>query len=698
MLALGAQNPDSLDGARVAEIAGDFLKHNAGSAIHMTILNGHTTVAGDVNVGGTRTRRSTGSTSKRESVGRDAYTAAYLSSYTDTYVKPDWFPEAQLGLLNRNLLVLSGQPGTGRDAAALALLVDVLRGGGPPRVTQLATDVLADPAWTVPDKGCGYVVLDQVVAPKRYRGAKPPVTADALDDVWLTRVSEQLRDAGSFLVVIAGAPGGRLAIAAKRHDFVLEQITAPHPKNIFDARLAKADLRLPLTRVNELLADTDVAELLAERPRPSFAVRVADAVVNAINSGRDLSDVLQELRDPAEQVSEWFGDTVDHAEIAFAVATAVLEECSYLTVSDAAGDLHRALAGKSAEPATHFRRTLRNDHTWIELARPDRRVAGRSPVDEVVRFRNRGLRFAVLTHAWHELDGMRPAIQEWLRGMAGHSDVEVRARAATAAGVLASGDFQHALHGFLLPWASSDSPSERQSAALALGVVGVRPEHTSRVWRLLGEFAAETLLAADRPLPATAAMAAGGLVGLADPGRALSLLRTLLSANDWGLLHPSALSVVRLIEDGAAVDTVPALREWIDLAERGDFTVKVLTAFVLAARVHALRRSASRWPVLLKESARHPDDLPELWARAISERRVRKLALEALRDWLRLADSDPTAYPVVLDVLAGIADLGDREARDLEHHLEVWALDRRDPSDAAANAHDDLADAEEALM
>lgn len=190
-------------------------------------------------------------------------------------------------------------------------------------------------------------------------------------------------------------------------------------------------------------------------------------------------------------------------------------------------------------------------------------------------------------------------------------------------------------------------------------------------------------------------------MGLDDPASALHLLRELLGTDDWSLLQPCAFSVARLVEDGAARQTVPELRAWSDAAGRGDLAVKVLTAFVIAARPAPLgvaHPGAHRpqWPVMIRDEGDHPDDIPELWSRALSHRRVRHLALNALRDWLRLADRDRRAYPAVLDVLAGIADIGDHEANDLLHQLEIWATDPRDPSDAAANAHDDLIDAEEA--
>lgn len=681
LAALGSPNADRLDGARSAEIADKFLRGGA-----TVVFNGSTSISGDVNVGG-KGRRTPG----KASIGPTEYSDAYLDDYTSAYVEPDWYDEAFERLAHRKLLVISGPAGTGRYTAALHLLRKVLRGGGPVQVRQLPVEVCADPTWTPPIRGCGYVVLDeQPSAPRRVRGSKPLVSAEVLDDVWLTRARELLDKEGSFLVVVTGPPRGKLAVAAKRHEFVLENVTAPNPHDVFESRLRCSDLKAVADVLRELRA-TDIDALLRERPRPGFAVRAAAEIVTAVGNRDDLTAVVAGLRDPQEQVSEWFGDTVDPAEIAFAVATSVLEGCGYLTVSDSAADLHRELAGKAAEPVTHMRRLLRSDHPWIEL------VTGTGPVaGEIVRFRNADLRLTVLSHAWHELDGMRDAIQRWLRDLAGHSDVEVRARAATAAGFLARGDFQHALHTYLLQWAGSDVPEERHSAALALGVVGLNEEYADRVWRLLGDFAEQSKRDDGLPLPQTAALAAGGLAGLARPSSALRLLRELLAADDWSLLEPSALSVARLVEDGADADAMPVLRSWTDEHRRGDFAVKVLIAFVIAARPPKSGRTA-RWPALLRKSARHHEDLPVLWARALGERRARPLALDVLREWLRLAEHDRAAYDAVLDVLAGIADLGDRETDDLLHQLELWADDWRDPSHAAARAYDDLVEAEEAL-
>jgi hypothetical protein len=358
-------------------------------------------------------------------------------------------------------------------------------------------------------------------------------------------------------------------------------------------------------------------------------------------------------------------------------------------VTDAAVELSRTLASRSDDVGLRYRRSLMSDHTWIELAGTDD--------GEVLRYRSPLLRQAVLVHAWRELDGMRPKILEWLRKLAAHSDVEVRARAATSAGILAAGDFQHALHRYLLPWASSKAAAERHSAALALGFVGALAPYRERVWSLLRQWAAEVRFGNRPRLAATVAVAMGGSLGTADPARAVRLLHGLVEDGDWDLLEYVAVSALQLVEEGAAEPVVKAFLEWTEPKDDSPTVVKTLTMFVFALREATLDGvdDEAGWPALLAGAARHYDELPELWGRALGCDPVRDLALDALREWLRIADRDPGAYPIVLDVIAGITDRSETDLERLEHHLEVWAEDADDPSEAAARVYDALADVAE---
>lgn len=705
---LHGENADRLDAARSQQIVAERLR-GLGQQDGLTISTLNLFTA-DVNVGRDFTTGGAGQRRTGQRVGSAPaqVDSAHLADYTSAYVDPPGFPDA-LGMLEQHrLVVLAAQEGTGRDAAALTLLQRARAGGeaaeARPIFEVAASAALGSEAWKVPVPAAGYLVTE----PPSGQGRGRTAVTDRIDDAWLTGVSAALAEAGSFLVVITGPLQGKLASATRRADFVVDDLGLPDPLEVLKARVRTGEAAPDPAELDRLLVEANAEAVLAERPWPRFAVRAAAAVVEALRNDEDLSVALERMRNPGEQVKEWFGFEPDHSQIAFAVTTAVLENSSFLTVSDAAVELYRALGQGSRAPSTlKFRRALAVEQPWIELTAPQQSPAGGGPpVPEAVRFRNPLLWRAVLAYTWTELDGMRPLLLTWLQSLVGHPDVEARARAATAAAVLAAGDFQYALHRYLLPWASAESQILRQSTALTLGVIGAIPEHTSRVWALLRQWADELRLGTHRRLPTTAAMAAGGPLGDSDPQRGLRLLHTVLRDGDWDLVEPVALSILHLLGSGRAKEVIGALTEWTAQpnAKNDTSAVKALVTYAFAVRQPAVGsspvsypdagpESTTSWPVLLRDAHLFREELPELWGRALSNATVRSLALEALRDWIRVADDDSAAFPIVLDVVAGIADRGGRDLERAQYHLDRWARDEDDPSPAAGRIYDALVDA-----
>lgn len=625
----------------------------------VNMFSGPVDVGGDFNTGGARRARRTGA---------ERVPASHIADYTTAYVRPKGYEDALGTLRDKNLLVLVLGHGTGRDSAAYALLTTALGADA-----ELSALPLFDATWSVPDKdGQAYLVADADVG--------------QLDDAWLSRTSERLVATKSYLVLCATQLGGALAEATRRTEFVVDTLCAPDPALVVRARLLHAAV-VEESEVDELLAGWDVGAVLAERPRPRFAVQVAATITDALAAGRDVRAALDRLNDPVSQVEEWFTDHEKPEQIAFAVAAAVLEESTYLTLSDAAVRLFRALAPpQSSPPPLRFRRRMAAEQPWLELT---------PGAPGVVRFRSPQMQSVVLDFAWHELDGMRPALEKWLRELVAHVDVEVRARAAAAAGMLALQDFQHTLHRFLLPWASNTSYVVRHSAAVALSVIGQAPTHTERVWTLLRQWTSDVHSAAGKRLAATAGSAAGGLLGTAQPMRALRVLRDLAETDDWALLHPVVLSVFQLIDSGCSAEVLDALLEWTDSDSGGELVVKGLTAFAFTAREQAFAsvdddRGTAGWPRLLADTDKHFVMLSELWGRALSNRSARGLALEALREWVRTVDRDPAAYSLLLALLGDIADRGDRDFERLHYHLDRWDSDSEDPSPTAGLFRDAL--------
>jgi hypothetical protein len=596
------------------------------------------------------------------------------------YVPPAGFQTGVDALDRNNLAIFAGPARTGRRSRALASLVAVLR-ADEPEIVELSGNVLGNLAWRVPQSGCGLIVLD---SPQGH--GKP--AAEAIDDTWLSYAGERLRESRSFLAVVTGPVRGSLATAAKRPDFVLEDMELPDPLEIVRRRIAGELPWLSAAEVDTRLDATELAELLDERDDPHFAARAAIAVIEALRTGADLDAAIGRLRDPQEQVREWLGADPDPADIAFVLATAALEGATYLNIADAAVELYRRIgSGSTTMTPRYFRKQLA-ERSWIKHVNEPG-----TPV--VLRFRDTRLRPAVLAQSWFELDGARTKIVEWLTDLAEHTDVEVRARAAGTAGVLATNDFEHGLHRYLMPWANAPSANLRQSAAQGLNVAGSVGDHADSVWEHVEQWA--ELVSFDdteRNLPATAALAAGGPLGVANPRRALRVLHTLVSGGDWDFLGPAAMSAHLLLEAGRVREVLDALLEWTEPPE-SEPMVKALTIFAFAAEGRGSPdTNAGDRPVLMRSAWEHRETLPELWGRALACEPVRELAMDALRAWIGVVDADRSTRDMVLDMLAGIADRGDQDFERLLHALRAWAEHPDDPSDAAADFYNEIVEAE----
>ncbi len=400
------------------------------------------------------------------------------------------------------------------------------------------------------------------------------------------------------------------------------------------------------------------------------------------------------LRDPSGQVHEWFHLHRAPDALAFALAAAVLEDSGYLTVAEAANRLRAALSAPDpAPPDIRFRDRLSDEQPWLRLATAE---TGGPPQ---VRFRSSLLRQVVLAYAWTTLDGYRDALLEWLRRLLTHPDLEVRARAAVAAGVLAWADHHYAVHRFLKSWAGSTSWPVRQAAATALGVAGSRPDTEEPVWELLRTWASSGSSAYARRLAGTAANTVGGLLGRNSPERAVKVLRAALDRDDdWGTLTPVAWGGVHLIHQGRAVYVLDGYLDWSEPQDLSPLVVKSLSAFIFAVSqpyeedtVSTVPGAVPGVPLLLSQLDEYPTQLAELWARALARKPTQEPALDALRAWLDVYGPRCLRTPPPLaDLLIDIARRPGKHRQRLLYWLDRWARDRDRPSEPAAELLDAL--------
>ncbi len=470
---------------------------------------------------------------------RVTFTEQELDEATTSFVEPPGFAGELDLLADRNLVVLAGPARTGKRTRALRLLRTTLRESGFDEVVdELPASLLANATWRVPRERTGFVVFD---AP----GRGDTFTAGKISEEWLQKTALRLVEAESYLVVVTGPVTGSLADAPNRAEFVLDEWELPDSLEILHRRL-RDTVPSEAEDLIARLADTELGEVLAERDSPAFAVRAAKEIVEGHRAGRGLTDTVARLGSADGLVHEWLSRDPEPKDFSLVLATAVLDGAGYLKVADAAVALYKRLSG-SPPLSLQYARRLLAEHGWIQLVPSE--DPRRAPT---IRFRHARVRPAVLGVVWSTYDGAREKVLAWLRHLAEHSDVEVRAGAAQAIGILAQQDFQHSVHGYLQPWGRDSSLLLRQTAAQGLNVAGVLG-NDQKAWSLLEDWAEAAYPENTENLCTTAALAAGGPLGIREPWRALGVLRDFVTCPDkWDVLSSVAASAGALLGAGLA--------------------------------------------------------------------------------------------------------------------------------------------------
>ncbi|MGW0538067.1 hypothetical protein [Streptomyces sp. NPDC003032] len=676
-----AERSEARRASAIAELIAARLNADAsGTRIGtLALFNDTVSFGGGFHTGGAR-----GAGTARHAGAAVPLGSAELDEYTELFVQPEGYDTALDDLCKQALLVLTGPPGSGRTATAVNLLSEAaaLSGaeeGGCHRL--LDPSALIEPGWEPPAANCGYLAeTDEGPPGAREFGIRQ-----------LASVAAVLRAAGCRLVLTGGHD---LALAATStsgdETFARHELAPPDPLAILERRVLghapEADAR---ARLYALLDADDAVSALREQPAARHAARLA----SVITAEGDLAAAVAVLRDPSDQVRSWFQQHRTPEAVAFALAAAVLEESSYLTVAEAAVKLHAALTPPApAPPDLRFTDRLGHEQPWIQLDSTGSGPLGAGGPPRV-RFRGELLGRAVLVHGWGTLDGRRDAFLEWLRRLLGHRDLEVRARASVAAGVLAWADHHYAVHRFLTGWAGSTSWPQRQAAATALGVAGSRPESSKAVWELLDAWARGGSSAYQRRLAGTAANAVGGILGRAAPDRAVGVLRGALDrGDDWGTLPSVAWGGVHLVHQGQAAALLEGYLDWSAPGDMSPMVVKTLSAFVFAVSQPYERPSTGTEasgvegvPLLLSSLPEHGEQVAELWARALARRPVQDSALPALREWIdTYASRCPGSLDRVAELLADVAGRPGKHRERLLWWLDKWAADPDRPSANAA--------------
>ncbi len=574
-----------------------------------------------------------------------------LERLAASFTAPDATIEALLTRLRRDrVLVLSGARFTGRRTAALMLLHRL--GASPVHTLDRDTGpgTLAD-RFTAPDAAAeqspgrprGYVLADLATGRDR-----------PLREHHLLAARDRLAAQDAYLVVTVG------------HTAVLEDVPVVEwqPPDAADVLAAHLHTRLAdgddgdggdNETAAKLLELPDVTEFLS-RSHQLREVAAFAQLLGRYAAGEITEDAVAQfsLVSLENQVQEWFEEdetSVHLRDKAFLVALAAFDGGPYALTAELSDLLYRFLQ-KTQNPAGVAEVPVFGTHIGkrLQLARAERYAEDENtewgPVSQQkAKFVDDRASLVLLREVWTGHPSARPALIDWLRRLADDGRPLVRTRAASTVAVLARTDLPSAMALVIEPWATSNRFRHRLVAVNALTLAHLID--TPNIPRILDEWSKGD----DRRLR-WVAVRAYALIGPERPEQALAALRT------------AARSLYRDLADPDAFDREMAdeLREAIALlllSEAGDRVLAELRlhlpddrpvhdltigGFVSSCR-HTQDDERYGHPLVLDwyaqsvtEGADAARSIPFLWRAALGDPNATRYALDALREWVLVAD------------------------------------------------------------
>ncbi|MFF4577757.1 hypothetical protein [Streptomyces sp. NPDC001389] len=587
---------------------------------------------------------------------------------------PEGTPFAQLleRLREERVIVLAGDPFTGRRTAALMLLHHL--GATPVR----ALDREVKPSelslrLTAEDSAVGHVLCDLDISREQ-----------PLREAHVLSLRGRMRELDGYLVITTG-----------RSPYVEDnvELASWHPPAAVTVLAALLPKKTGAERAQRLLALPAVAEFLTHERQIREVVRYVAVLAEA-----DEQRIEQySLGTLVAQVQEWFEEAespVQLREKAFLIALAAFDRGPYALTAELSDVLYSALRSTGDDRyqkpipvfGTHIGKRLQSAraHSYQDQERTEW-----GPVTQVkAAFHDERVAPVVLREVWTGHPAARPALIKWLNALSVDGRPFVRTRAAATVAVLAYTDLPSTMALIIEPWAGAKESRRQLTAVSALTLshrIGapniprivdawsVSGQDPKRCWvgvRALG------LIGPERPLETLCALQAQARHQYDN-----KLEQSRTSAGDQQVSEELPQSVALLLLSSASAPTLDALLPALD--GHPSARALALDGFLTACE----RMDETACPPLLDVASRSHSEsaaIARLLRGALNDRTANERAEDALRSWVRAADANPRTARVLADLLPAVAT-GPRDAARLDHLLETMrGLDGR-PRPAVAD-------------
>ncbi|MFJ7168885.1 hypothetical protein ACIQUV_25675 [Streptomyces globosus] len=567
------------------------------------------------------------------------------------------FEELLERLRHDRVIVLMGNPFTGRRTAALMLLH---RLGALP-VRALDRDVSPGGLslrLASGDAAVGHVLFDLEISREQ-----------PLREAHLLALRGRMRERGAYLVITTEVSP------------YVESTVAPatwHPPAPAAVLAALLPRRTGAARARELLALPAVAEFLSRERQIREVVQYAAVLAE---EGRERIEGYS-LEALEQQVQEWFEEAetpVQLREKAFLIALAAFDKGPYALTAELSDTLFQALRSTGDDTyqkpipvfGTHIGKRLQKARARRYLADEETEWG---PVTQVqAEFHDERVAPMVLREVWTGHPAARPALIKWLDGLSVDGRPFVRTRAAAAVAVLALTDLPSAMALVVEPWAGAKE-SRRQLTAVSALTLAHRIG-APNIPRIVDAWSTSV----QDPKRCWVGVRALGLIGPERPAEALDALRTQARHQ-----YDKKQAQGRVGGDEQVADELPQSVALLLLSEARDAAATALLPQLdghASARALALdgfltaceRQDADRCPPLLDGTTRSAvasAAVSRFLQVALNDRRTNERAEDALRQWVRTADRNPAAESALSDLLPVLV-AGPRDAARLVHLLDT---------------------------
>jgi hypothetical protein len=343
----------------------------------------------------------------------------------------------------------------------------------------------------------------------------------------------------------------------------------------YEAECAGVDVDLPEEMLQEINGN------LNQESSPRDAIKMARWLVSGLSDGRTADNLRADLsRKSEESIRRRLDENRPVLGRCFMISSAVLDGLREVTVSNAALALAEHIKNvrsiKPEEPLPAWEQL----HTWLEYANARTSPAQIAGGGRTVHL-NSETAIPTLRVLWGNHPTIREPLIDWLKDLAEETSTrqEVQIKAAHAAGVLASFDFETARSRFLDPWVSSRDSENHRLAAMMLESAVREPDILQRVLDLLKGWSGGT-----RDQRLVAVQAYGSRIGLSALSNALRDLRRISFRCDAGLARSVAGSIGNLYSSDTAIAILSELSTWLDSGTPSSLYVSAL-AFMRLARI-----------------------------------------------------------------------------------------------------------------